>query len=183
MKKIISQRRSIFPSQFSGIEISDTQIHELMEAANWAPTHRKTEPWRFKVVRGNKKEALCTFLVETYTKTATKFSKIKCQNITRKIKQSSAVIIICMQRDAKASVPEWEEIAATAMAVQNLWLRATEMGLGGYWSTPAYSNQMNHFIPLNNGEKCLGLFYLGNFEGPPPNREPRNWKEKVTWYG
>ena len=87
-----------------------------------------------------------------------------------------------MKRDEKESVPEWEEIAATAMAVQNLWLTATELGLGGYWSTPAYVDQIGDFISMEEGETCLGLFYLGAFEGPMPTREPGDWREKVQWY-
>jgi len=29
----------------------------------------------------------------------------------------------------------------------------------------------------------LGLFYLGGFEGPMPNREPGDWRKKVQWFG
>jgi nitroreductase len=166
MKTIIANRRSIFPIQFSGKEVTDSQLHELFEAANRAPTHRRTEPWRFKVFRGEKKTGLGRFLVDAYTKTTLKFSKRKSQAIADKIKLSDAVVLICMKRDEKESVPEWEEIAATAMAVQNLWLRATELGLGGYWSTPAYLDKIDQLITLENHEKCLGLFYVGGFEGP-----------------
>ena len=183
MKTIIANRRSIFPIQFSGKGVTDSQLHEIFEAANWAPTHRRTEPWRFKVFRGEIKTSLGRFLVDAYTKTTPKFSKRKSQAIADKIKLSDAVVLICMKRDEKESVPEWEEIAATAMAVQNLWLKTTELGLGGYWSTPAYINQIHQFIPLEENEKCLGLFYLGGFEGPMPNREPGDWRKKVQWFG
>ena len=183
MKSIFSSRRSIFPIQFSDKEITDTQLNELFEAANWAPTHRRTEPWRFKVFRGDKKTELSHFLVDAYTKTTPKFSKRKSKSIVEKINLSSAVVLICMKRDEKESVPEWEEIAATAMAVQNLWLQTTELGLGGYWSTPAYINQIHQFIPFEENEKCLGLFYLGRFEGSMPTRETGDWRKKVQWFG
>ena len=60
--------------------------------------------------------------------------------------------------------------------------RATELGLGGYWSTPAYVDQIGDFISMEEGETCLGLFYLGTFEGSMPTREPGDWREKVQWY-
>ena len=182
MKSIFSNRRSIFPIQFSDKEITDTQLNELFEAANWAPNHRRTEPWRFKVFRGDQKTELSHFLVDAYTKTTPKFSKRKSKSIIEKINLSSAVVLICMKRDQKESVPEWEEIAATAMAVQNLWLCATQLGLGGYWSTPAYIHKIHHYIPLEENETCLGLFYLGVFEGTPPSRAPGDWRSKVQWY-
>jgi len=32
--------------------VSDIELETLLEAANWAPTHQKTEPWRYVVVSG-----------------------------------------------------------------------------------------------------------------------------------
>lgn len=58
MKNIISQRRSIFPAQFSDQKVSKQKIEALLESAHLAPTHRKTEPWRFKVFQNSAKELL-----------------------------------------------------------------------------------------------------------------------------
>ena len=32
---------------------SESEVDYLMECANWAPTHGKTEPWRYVVISGN----------------------------------------------------------------------------------------------------------------------------------
>ena len=40
---LIKTRRSIFPEQFNSKEIDDETIDLLLESANWAPTHKKTE--------------------------------------------------------------------------------------------------------------------------------------------
>ena len=86
-----------------------------------------------------------------------------------------------MHRDEKERVPEWEEIAATAMAVQNMWLMTTELGLGGYWSSPSLIEQMPKFLPMKEEEKCLGFFYVGNFEGETPKGDRQPIENKVTW--
>jgi len=52
---LIKKRRSIFPAQYTDREIAKSDIEKILEAANWAPTHKKTEPWRFRVFRGNAK--------------------------------------------------------------------------------------------------------------------------------
>ena len=52
---LIKTRRSIFPEQFNSKEIDDGTIDILLESANWAPTYKKTEPWRFKIIRGDTK--------------------------------------------------------------------------------------------------------------------------------
>ena len=47
--QLIRRRRSIFPKDYSGAPVPRHLIHRALEAANWAPTHGKTEPWRFVV--------------------------------------------------------------------------------------------------------------------------------------
>ena len=39
-----------------------------------------------------------------------------------------------MKRHAE-KLPEWEEICAVAMSVQNMHLAAEAMGIGGFWSS------------------------------------------------
>ncbi|MGC6480455.1 MAG: nitroreductase family protein [Flavobacteriaceae bacterium] len=181
--KTICSRRSIFPAQYTSDPIPQEEIHALLEAANWAPTHRKTEPWRFYVIQGDQRQKLGKFLAEKYRETDAKFSEFKYKKILHKPQQAAAVIAIVMQRCPKQSVPEWEEVAATAMAVQNLWLLATEKGLGGYWSSPKLAEYMPEFLDMQSGEKCLGFFYLGNYDGNAPMREPTPIADKIVWLG
>ena len=164
LQTIIASRRSVFPAQYNKQPISEVEIKTMLEAANWAPTHRRTEPWRFKVLQGDAKNNLGAFLAQTYKETTAKFSEMKYVKISQKMEQSAAVIAICMQRDPKKSVPEWEEIAAVAMAVQNMWLVAHELKIGAYWSSPATIKNMDEFFDLNKGERCLGFFYLGKYD-------------------
>ncbi|MCV6628393.1 MAG: nitroreductase [Flavobacteriaceae bacterium] len=180
LSKIIKMRRSVFPPQYNGKPIDKTVIEKVLEAANWAPTHAKTEPWRFKVLSGDKKNELGVFLAKKYKETAAKFSEIKFRKIQDNAVHSDWAIVIGMQRDSKERIPEWEEVAAVAMAVQNLWLKATELGVGGYWSSPAVVRYLPEIFPFEEGESCLGVFYLGNYD-MPSERTPGAWEEKVNW--
>ena len=86
-----------------------------------------------------------------------------------------------MKRDSKKSVPEWEEIAATAMAMQNMWLTCTAYNIGCYWSTPKYSIKMNDFFKLKNDERCLGFFYLGVYDhGKVKSKKEYQLKKKLN---
>lgn len=163
IKDAIAARRSVFPDQFIDKEISKEVLDNLLTSANYAPSHRKTYPWRFIVLTGEAKLKFGQFLAETYKKTtpAEKYASFKHKKIGEKPLKSGAVIAICMQRDPKERVPEWEEIAATAMAVQNVWLCLEQLGLGGYWSTPILKDSFGDFYGLPEGQKCLGFFYLG----------------------
>ncbi len=161
MESTIKERRSIFPNQFTGEVIPDAKITELLELAHWAPSHRKTFPWRFHVIGGEAKIAFAEFLANTYKNTAAKFSEFKYNKLKKKVLNSSHIVVINMQPDPEKRVPEWEELAATAMAVQNLWLGATAKGLGGYWSSPSLIDKIPSYLKTADSERCLGLFYLG----------------------
>ena len=72
-------------------------------------------------------------------------------------------MVIVMERDPTGKIPESEEIAAVACAVQNMHLTASAIGLGGFWSSPAlvYTDTFRTRIGLGESSQCLGLFYLG----------------------
>ncbi|WP_222983098.1 nitroreductase family protein [Flagellimonas meishanensis] len=177
----IKKRRSVFPVQYNDEPISKETIELLLEAANWAPTHKKTEPWRFKVLMGESKAKLGLFLSYKYMDTEPNPKQIKTRKLMENPKRAAAVIVICMQRDPKESVPEWEEVAATAMAVQNMWLCCSEMGIGCYWSSPGLIKYMDEFFDLKAGEKCLGFFYIGHYDDEIPEGVRGPISEKVEW--
>jgi len=182
IEKTIQQRRSVFPAQYNGETIQKEEIEKILEAANWAPTHKKTEPWRFKVFHGDSQRELGDFLARKYTETVSNFSEFKRNKIREKPAQSACVIAVCMQRDPAECVPEWEEVAAVAMAVQNMWLLAHEMGIGAYWSSPSLIQYLNEWIPMEEGERCLGFFYMGKYNGVLPQGVRKTTiGDKTTW--
>ena len=65
INNIIKNRRAT-PARFLATkEISKEVIQNLLENANWAPNHKKTEPWRFKVFLGKAKQK---FAEDAYNK-------------------------------------------------------------------------------------------------------------------
>ncbi len=162
--EIIKSRRAIYPPNYQAKQIPKEVIRKILEAANWAPTHKRTEPWRFKVFYDDAKVQLANWIgkaMEQYAKPG-KFDPAKQQKMINKVTKSSCVLAICMQRDPAERLPEWEEIASVACAVQNMWLLCTDYGIGAYWSSPSFiTNHPHEFLKLADGERCLGLFYMG----------------------
>ena len=181
---IIQRRRAVYPIQYENSEIEDSFIKLLLKNANTAPTHKLTQPWFFKVYKGDSKGKLAIEMANCYEQfsNGSNHIEIKKKKIIEKCKLSNCIIAIFMKKDSLKRVPEWEEIAATAMAVQNMWLTCAANGIGCYWSTPKYTSLMNDFFKLEEGEKSLGFFYLGRFnhsEIKPKQRISIN--EKVEW--
>lgn len=179
---IIRNRRAVFPAQYNDQPLTKEEILTILEAANWAPTHKRTEPWRFKVFHGISQIGLGQFMAETYKQTTENFSEFTYDKFKNNPVKAGCVIAICFQRDPKESVPEWEEIAATAMAVQNMWLTATDMGIGAYWASPGVIKYMHNLVELEEGERCIGLFYLGKYdEDLPKGHRKTDILEKTEW--
>lgn len=163
--------------------IPDEVIWEILENANWAPNHRKTEPWRFRVLRDKALERLGEYLANTYKETTPDelFSEFKYEKMRKKALSASCVLIISMQRDSEERVPEWEELAAVACAVQNIWLSCTAFGIGAYWSTPSAIVQPNDFLPMRDWEQCLGMLYMGQWEQQELPAQRGSIRDKVQW--
>ena len=176
-------RRSVFPKQFvPGGKVPDHIIKEILENATWAPTHKLTEPWHFVVFTGDGLRKLAEFQSGVYQNTAGSnfkeetYLKFKTQPLL-----ASHVIALCMKRHA--SVPEVEEIAAVACAVQNIYLSVTAYGYGGYWTTGGvtYKPDAKSFFGLGEEDKLLGFFYVGVIGVPSVAGKRAPVEEKVEW--
>jgi nitroreductase len=187
----IKSRRAVFPKQFNGEKVPQDILDKMLELANWAPTHKNTEPWRFKVYSGDSMNVLLDQCKACYVREtpAERFNSIKLDKIEDRKNQVSHIVAICMHRDeSDAPIPEFEEIAATAIAVQNMWLylSSTEE-YGGYWSSPGYAmgDEFRDFLHLEGSERCLGLFYVGRIAEDAVLGEGKRggWRETVSFNG
>ena len=113
-------------------EVPQGLLDAMFENANWAPTHGLTQPWRFKVYRGDAREGLAAALQQLYSDhtPAGEFRPDKHTKLGRTPLLAPVVIAICMTRPADGKIPEIEEVAAVACAVQNMHLTASAAGLG-----------------------------------------------------
>lgn len=182
---IIQNRRAIFPKTFDREKkVPKELIEQVLLNANWAPTHKKTEPWRFTVFAEAGLQKMADWLEKDYKaqNPGDSFSPMKSKKTTEKPLLSSAVIAIVMQRHPDSGLPEWEEIAAVSCAVQNLWLSVSAYGLAGYWSTPGAIERIGSFLDLQENQRCLGFFYLGYpLSGFEPTSTRGNIQDKTTW--
>lgn len=181
--QIIQNRKSVFPKNYIDKEIPMSLIQEILENANRAPTHKLTEPWRFRVIRNQKKAELGEFLANKY-KIITpdkEYSEQKFLSIKAKPKMANCIIAINLHRDEAERIPEWEELASVAMAVQNMYLTCTANKIGCYWSSPKLIKYINEFYKMSEKEKCIGLFYMGYYEKNLPQSKRKPIEDKTIW--
>ncbi len=183
LSEIIKSRRSVYPEMYEDKEIEDKIIYQILENANWAPTHKMTQPWRFKVFKGQALEKLSEFLAENYKNMTPEedFSPMKYKKTKQKPLKSACVIAICMQRDPEKKLPKWEEKSAVACAVQNMWLSCHTLGIGAYWGTPGAIHFAQDLLDLNDGEICMGFFFMGYMKEGDYSSKRDDVREKVKW--
>jgi len=188
INKIIRNRRSLFVAQFKENDpVQDSIIEEMLENANWAPTHKLTEPWQFTVFSGDGLKELARFQSELYKERAEKngeFKEATYQKLQVNPLKCSHIIAIAMKRDEKVGLPEMEEVAAVSMAVQNMYLTASAHGLAAYWGTGGvtFYPEAKSYFGLAEEDKLMGFFYVAkpNLDTwPKGKRKPIS--EKVKW--
>jgi nitroreductase len=178
LNNIIRQRRSVKPAMFkTGESIPDEIIQLALENATWAPNHGKTEPWHFIVYTGEGIQHLSNFQAERYKEeSGEKFTEAKYRNLKENYLKASHVIAICLKRDPSSKIPEVEEIAAVAAAVQNFALTLHASGYGGYWTTGGvtYYASAKSFFGLGDQDKLMGFYLCGvpEIQPPAPPRKP-----------
>lgn len=182
LKQLITGRRSIFPANYTEEPIARPVIEAILESANYAPSHKLTEPWRFSVFIGEGKLRLGSHLAELYTTytPSERFLQKKYDSIQLKAQQAGCIMAVKAQLHPD-KLPEWEEIAAMACAVQNMSLTATAYNIGSYWSSPAMANHLGPFLNLKQHERCFGLLYFGHHNAPERKAIRTPMDSKVDW--
>lgn len=167
----------------NGKKATNEQITQLLELADWAPTHGLTEPWRF-VVYANPAD-FCHAHAGLYKQntSAEEFSQGVYDNLSHQGDKASHVIISVMQRGNLPKIPAFEELAATACAVQNILLGATAAGLASYWGTGGMIQKpaMRTFLNLRDEDEVMGVLYLGYADEQPQGMRRISLTEKVKW--
>jgi len=184
MLEAIKNRKSVFPQFHTDQPVSQEIINEVLEAANLAPSHKKTEPWRFRVYTGTGRLKLTEAVKTVYE--AARAPEVRNPKVVpkfaKKFEQSTVCVAVFLSRDPEESVPEWEEVAAVACAVENMWVSLAGHGLGGFWSSPGFlCGDYGQWPDSAANERCLGIFYFGHYEMPELPRPRGDWRDKVTF--
>jgi nitroreductase len=130
---------------------------ELFELARWAPNHRVTNPWRFRVVGPR---ALATL------KAAAEAHK---PGSASKLDRAPTLVAVSAKQTGDAE-QDHEDVLATAVAAYIVLLGAHARGLAAYWRTVPVLKALG--IP--DDERPIGLLYLGEprQEQRVPDRAP-----------
>ena len=187
----IAHRRSLGIARVDAARpVDPALVEKALQAADWAPSHGETEPWRFTVYTGESRHALGDAFGEAYrldAETEHDFKQAIFEANRARAVGAPVWISIGMspglRPDGSLRMTEEDEVIAVGCAVQNLHLVVNAMGLAGMWLS---KNVFVHphvaqFVGLKPPERLLGFFFLGWPTIPWPEGERRPLSEKVRW--
>lgn len=142
--------------------ITNEQIEKLLEAARWAPSAGNKQDWYFVVVKDQKVR-----------------SQLAAAALGQEsVAQAPVVIVACADFSQIRSRygergEELYTIQDVALATYNIWLTATEMGLGAVWIGAFDEKEAAKILDLSQNLRPLALLPFGyptESPSPPPRR-------------
>ena len=189
LTETINKRKSI--RKFQKTQISKQELEQILEAGTLAPSAKNRQPWFFYVI--NDSESKKDFLISLKNGFDNLLQKNIKDNIQRpdienayftleSMKQASSIIIVLCQRKYKetyddgidwylhATDIEVSDILSIGASVENMILKATEMGYGTLWICDifyAYS-EISRF--LKTQDAIVSAVCIGKADENPPKR-------------
>ena len=152
LNEAIYTRRSIH--EFEKYEISIQEIDEILKAGTYAPSAKNRQPWFFNIIHDEKAKAELienirygmSELEKKYRQKNTMRPDIERAKYTVKsMENASAIILVACQKKytdtfedgvcwpLSAKDIEVTDILSVGAAIQNILLKATDMGYGTLW--------------------------------------------------
>jgi nitroreductase len=184
----IRTRRTVDLTALKPDPIPRAVIEGLLDAANWAPSHGQTEPWRFVVFTGAGRailsRTLATSLALLKGQDAPDPEVLKAQLARQQL--APVWMVVAAEPSEKPRMPLHEEQWAVACAVQNLMLAARSRGIGSKWisNPPSLHPHTASSLGFAEGASMMGMLYLGYVQDDPahwPTGKRRPVSEKVRW--
>lgn len=186
LKSIIESRRTVKTMAMNGNIIPQADIEEILEMANWAPTHGRTEPWRFMVLSGENLAKFGFHHAELYAantnpeeRTEAKYNSLKNMG-----NNASHLIITIMRRTPETKIIIEEEYMAVAAAIQNMLLSASAKGIVSFWNTGGMTHHevMKKYLEVSLEDQIMGLIYFGyTDDAPKTGMRKISMEDKTIW--
>ena len=184
--KCIAQRRSI--RKFKDTPIPDETIVEILAAATQAPSGKNRQPWRFVVVRRDKRPEMIQVMREAIDgHKAAGRNPGSSEWTTRCMEQAPVTVFVFNPYEQPAGfdsaptdvVMNVVDVQSVGAAIQNMHLAAQELGIGALWICDVFSAYQELRGWLGETHQMIAAVTLG-YPDEQPNARPRKSVDEVT---
>ena len=156
----IYKRRTIH--LFESKKVSDEIILKGIDAANQAPCHKLTFPWKFYSIGTKKRNEILSLAIKL--KSTNNTLGDKAISILKNKYLNPSHLLVATQLLAKDDFTKKEDYAACASAIQNLAILLTSKGVSSKWSTGAITRNIRTYeiTDINpSNEEIIGFIWIG----------------------
>jgi nitroreductase len=143
--------------QFDPEPVPRETLEELLDLARFAPNHKLTQPWRFRVVGPETLERL---------------KAAGGPKEAPKLDRAPTLVVVSAKLSGDPQTDE-EDVLATGVALYVVLLAAHARGLASYWRTPGVlrTPEGRAVVGFEPDERFVGVIYLGRPCSEPPAKE------------
>ncbi|KJK49472.1 cob(II)yrinic acid a,c-diamide reductase [Lentzea aerocolonigenes] len=188
----VVHRRRDTRAEFTGEEISPEVLRRVLTAAHAAPSVGLSQPWDFVLVRDESirrafrdhvQAERSVFTAQLDQERAETFSRIKVEGVM----ESSLGIVVTYDPDRGSPAVLGRHAIADAglysvcLAIQNLWLAATEEGLGVGWVSFYREDVLRRLLDIPTRVRPVAWLCVGPVRSLPdtPDLERHGWRNRL----
>jgi F420 biosynthesis protein FbiB-like protein len=183
----IAGRRSI--RKFKDAPVSDEDIEVILNAGLQAPSGRNRQPWRFVVVKEDKRAKMVRVMRKGIDRLEEVGVDLGSSRWTTDVMERAPVTVFVFNAYGKHTpgTPSSEDemdvvdVQSIGAAIQNMSLAALDLGLGSLWICDVFYAYDALCDWLDQGQQMIAAISFGYPDEQPGPRPRKPMSELVTW--
>jgi nitroreductase len=158
----------------------DEQIHEIITAALRVPDHGWLRPWRFIIIRDQRREEFGQVLKESLILRQPEADAVAREKAANAPLRAPLLVVVVASLSEHPKAPHSEQRLSSACAAHSILLASDALGYAGIWRTgdAAFDRTVMTALGLSADEEITGFLYLGSRDGEPkkiPQLDPEQY--------
>ncbi len=178
LDKIITNRRSI--RRFKTDPLTKEQIELILDAGNKAPSAKNLQHWRFHVYIGDAKNRFVKFCLEEFDKIASSEDVHPYARYSFQIMEQAPVSVLVFSANTMEH-PCRPDIQSISAAIQNMLLKAFDLGLGSLWICDILYIDREVMKYTQTNMPVITAIAFGYADENPKDRRKLTLNDVTTW--
>jgi nitroreductase len=182
----IAARRSI--RKFKDTPIAEDLLQVILKAGSQAPSGKNRQPWRFVIVKEDKRAEMVKILREAIARAKTQGNEVGSSEWSTNVMEQAPVTIFVINPEG---LPPWlahsidqnfndvVDIQSTGAAIQNMLLAAQDLGLGSLWICDVFTAYEELLNWLGEKGEMIAAVSFGYADESPAARSRKPFGEIV----
>jgi nitroreductase len=186
--EVIEARKSI--RKFNDEPLPQEILEKILKTATLAPSGKNKQPWKFYVVRGDKRAEMVAEMQKGMDRLSSQGINTGSARYSIRVLAEAPVTIFVfnptskhplLERDTLEIYSDIVDIQSVGAAIQNLLLAATDLGVGSLWICDVFFGYEELCEWFGEKGQMIAAVSLG-YSNQKPRSRPRKPVDEVTFY-